>query len=48
FPCRTENGNVKVIEEIKHNEFGHQKLQVTLNELREEFNAVKELGLIRD
>ncbi|MFW0094439.1 MAG: malate dehydrogenase [Coxiella endosymbiont of Haemaphysalis qinghaiensis] len=48
FPCRTENGNVKVIEEIKHNEFGQQKLQVTLNELREESNAVKELGLIRD
>lgn len=47
FPCRTKNGNVKVVEEIKHNKFGQQKLQVTLNELCEEFDAVKELGLIR-
>lgn len=47
FPCRTKNGNVQVIEEIKHNKFGQQKLKATLNELREEFDAVKELGLIR-
>lgn len=46
FPCRTENGVVKVIEGIKHNEFGRKKLQVTLNELREEYNSVKELGLV--
>ena len=48
FPCRTENGSIKVIEEIKHNEFGQQKLQATLNELREECDAMKELGLIGD
>ena len=47
FPCRTmENGLVKVIEEIKHNEFGQQKLQETLNELLKEWDAVKVLGLI--
>ncbi|WP_100622940.1 malate dehydrogenase [Candidatus Coxiella mudrowiae] len=47
FPCRTENGIVKVIEEITHNEFGQQKFQATLNELREERDAIKELGLIQ-
>lgn len=46
FPCRTENGIVRVIGEITHNEFGHKKIQATLNELREERHAVKELGLI--
>lgn len=46
FPCRTENGVVKVIESIQHNEFGQQKLLKTLDELREERNVVRELGLI--
>ena len=46
FPCRTETGSVKVIEEIQHNEFGQKKLQATLNELSEEYYSVKELGLI--
>ena len=47
FPCRTiENGFVKVIEEIKHNEFGQKKLQETLDELLKEWDAVKVLGLI--
>lgn len=46
FPCRTENGVVKVIEGIKHNEFGTDKFNKTLNELKEERDAVKELGLI--
>ena len=47
FPCQTmENGSVKVIEEIQHNEFSQRKLQVTLNELREEYDSVKELSLI--
>ena len=47
FPCRTENGVVKVIECIQHNEFGQQKLLETLNELREERDSVRELGLIQ-
>ncbi|ACJ18165.1 malate dehydrogenase [Coxiella burnetii] len=46
FPCRTENGVVSVIEEIEHNEFGQQKLKETLDELREERDAVEALGLI--
>lgn len=46
YPSRTENGELKVIEGIKHEAFGEEKFQATLNELREERDAVKELGLI--
>ena len=46
FPCRVENGEVKVVEGIEHNEFGTEKFQKTLNELREERETVKKLGLI--
>ncbi len=46
FPCRTENGKVCVVENIKHNAFGEAKLKATLDELRGECKAVKELGLI--
>ncbi len=46
YPCRVENGQLKVIENIEHNDFGQDKLKVTLDELRMERKAVKELGLI--
>lgn len=46
FPCKTENGKVVAIEGVSHNAFGQEKMTATLNELRGEFNAVKELGLI--
>ncbi len=46
FPCKTENGKRKVIEGIGHNEFGKEKFLATLDELRSERDAVKELGLI--
>lgn len=46
FPCRTENAQLKVITDIKHNDFSQQKLQQTLTELRSERDAVRELGLI--
>jgi malate dehydrogenase len=46
FPCRTEGGKIKVIEGIKHNEFGQEKFKLTLDELRGERDAVKSLGLI--
>src|SRR5262249_21649621 len=45
-PCRTENGKLKVITDIPQNEFGKQKIQLTLDELRKERDAVKELGLV--
>lgn len=45
-PCRTEGGNLKVITNFTQNEFGKEKFQLTLDELRKERDAVKELGLI--
>lgn len=46
YPCRTENGVVKVVENIAHNDFGQAKFDATLEELKSERIAVKELGLI--
>jgi malate dehydrogenase len=46
YPCRTEGGKIKVVESIKHNDFGQEKLKATLDELRGERDAVKSLGLI--
>lgn len=46
FPCKVTNGKLSVVEGIKHNEFGMEKFNLTLNELRSERDAVKELGLI--
>lgn len=46
FPCRTEGGKLKVIKDLKHNDFGKEKMRLTLDELRAERDAVQELGLI--
>jgi malate dehydrogenase len=46
FPCRTEGGKIKIVEGIKHNEFGQEKFKLTLDELRSERDAVKSLNLI--
>lgn len=46
MPCRTEGGRLKVITGLSHNPFGQEKIQMTLDELRKERDAVKELGLI--
>lgn len=46
FPCRVEGGKLKVVEGIEHNDFGKEKFQTTLDELRSERDTVKELGLI--
>lgn len=48
FPCRTENGKISVVSGISHNAFGEEKLRVTLEELRAEYQAVKELGLLKE
>jgi malate dehydrogenase len=47
FPCRTEDGKLKVIRGITHNEFGQEKVNMTLHELKAEKQAVMELGLIK-
>ena len=46
YPCRTVGGELKVIEGIEHNEFASAKFQATLDELRKEYQAVKDLNLI--
>lgn len=46
FPCKVEQGQLRVIEGIQHTAFAQEKIQLTLNELRQERDAVKDLGLI--
>lgn len=46
FPCRTEGGKLKVITGLTQNEFAQNKIQLTLDELRKERDAVEDLGLI--
>ncbi len=46
FPCRVEGGKLKVVEGITHNDFGKEKFQATLEELRSERDSVKSMGLI--
>lgn len=46
FPSRTEGGVSRIVEGLSHGEFGTKKLEATLEELRKERDAVKELGLI--
>jgi malate dehydrogenase len=45
-PCRTEGGKLKVITDLTPNTFGQEKFALTLDELRKERDAVRELGLI--
>lgn len=46
FPSVTSHGQFKVIEGLQNNDFAKQKIQITLDELRSERDAVKSLGLI--
>lgn len=46
FPCRTENSELKVIDNLTLNEFGQDRFNITLNQLRQERDTVKELGLL--
>jgi malate dehydrogenase len=42
-PCKTEGGKLKVITGLNLNEFSEKKIQITLDELRKERDAVREL-----
>ncbi len=46
FPCRREQGILQVVEGLPLNEFGQERFNLTLNELRQERDAVREMGLI--
>lgn len=48
FPSRTVNGVSEIITDIEHCDFGKEKFQLTLEELRSEYQAVKALGLLLD
>ena len=45
-PCRNEKGSLKVVENLPLNAFSQEKFNITLNELRQERDMVKELGLL--
>ncbi|RMX17641.1 malate dehydrogenase [Legionella jordanis] len=46
FPCRRAHGEIKVVEGLPFNEYSQSKFHATLEELRQERDTVKELGLI--
>ncbi|MCD8524299.1 MAG: malate dehydrogenase [Gammaproteobacteria bacterium] len=46
MPCRTHHGQVDVLTDVVLNDFGHKKLTIVLEELRQEYAAVKALGLV--
>jgi malate dehydrogenase len=46
FPCTCSNGKWSIVEGLKINDFARAKIEATVNELREERDAVDKLGLL--
>jgi malate dehydrogenase len=46
FPCRCSGGNYEVVEGLEINDFSQARIDATVNELKEERDAVKGLGLV--
>jgi malate dehydrogenase len=46
FPCRTANGEWEIVEGLDVPDFSRQRIDRTVNELKEERDAVKGLGLV--
>ncbi|MFT4060028.1 MAG: malate dehydrogenase [Legionella sp.] len=46
MPCRREKGELKVVEDLKLNDYGQEMFNKTLNELRQERDTVNDLGLL--
>jgi malate dehydrogenase len=46
FPCRCSGGEWEIVQGLELNDFSRSKLKLTVNELKEERDAVKELGLV--
>jgi malate dehydrogenase len=46
FPVRCSDGDYEIVENLEVGEFAQSKLDITVNELKEERDAVKGLGLI--
>ncbi len=49
FPTRcNEQGQISVVENLSFNDFAKQKFAIVLDELRQEYAAVKALGFVKD
>lgn len=46
FPVRLSGGDYEIVEGLEVEEFAQSKIDITVNELKEERDAVKDLGLI--
>lgn len=46
FPVRLSGGDYEIVEDLDIEEFAQSKIDITVNELKEERDAVKDLGLI--
>lgn len=46
FPVRLSGGDYEIVEGLEINDFARSKIDITVNELKEERDAVKQLGLI--
>jgi malate dehydrogenase len=46
FPCTCSNGEWSIVEGLEINDFARGKIEATVNELREERDAVSKLGLL--
>ncbi len=46
FPCTCENGEWSIVEGLELNDFSRERIGASVNELKEERDAVRQLGLI--
>jgi malate dehydrogenase len=46
FPCTCAGGEWSIVQGLDVNDFAQGKIDATVNELREEREAVKKLGLV--
>jgi malate dehydrogenase len=46
FPCRSANGQWEIVQGVDVNEFSRSKIDASVQELVEERDAVRELGLV--
>lgn len=46
FPCRREHGELKIVKDLPLNAFGQDRFDITLNQLRQERDTVRDLGLL--
>ncbi len=47
YPLRNENGKIHVVNDLEHNAYAKEMIQLTVNELVQERDTVRQLGLIK-